>query len=156
MEDPELDLDDPAFFGDYSLLATDQGIRGFLFVTNDLLYVSAITLRLSSWTLESIYENKNATSLPATENDAQNLALASFENQDAAAFVRETMQALSSYDWRISSTPGISDENRRNKLVFRGSSGYKELRHQLLTHLIQKGGRVGDAAQEVLERLGYL
>lgn len=46
-------LDDPAydaaFFGHNTLLATDQGIRGLLFVTNDLCYVRAEAFKLSDW-----------------------------------------------------------------------------------------------------------
>ena len=37
---------DPAFVGSGSLLATDQGVRGILQVTNDMCYVAAIGLEL--------------------------------------------------------------------------------------------------------------
>jgi hypothetical protein len=40
------DSDDPAFFGDYSLISTDQGVRGFLFSINDLCFVESAELEL--------------------------------------------------------------------------------------------------------------
>ena len=40
-DDWDAETDDPAFYGAHSLLNTDQGIRGLLFVTNDLCYVMA-------------------------------------------------------------------------------------------------------------------
>lgn len=147
--------EDPAMFGESTLLATDQGIRGFLSVINDLLYVSADELDLKSWTWESVYENTKAKRLAATEEMAQSLALSSFKKTPIAKFIDEIANSLSDYDWRTSSTPGISEAERKDKLVFRGSSGYKELRKQLLMHLATNTGNVGNAARGVLSRLGY-
>lgn len=156
LEHPDLfEGEDPAMFGECSLLATDQGIRGFLSAINDLLFVSAGRLDLRSWTWESVYESAKARRFAATEEEAQSLALASFKKTDIAPFVDNIAGKLSEYDWRTSSTPGITEAERRDKLVFRGSSGYKELRKQLLDHLATQAGDVGKAARAVLSRLGY-
>lgn len=149
------DGDDLAMFGDNSLLATDQGIRGFLFVINDLLFVAEDRLQLSAWTWEAVYENAAAKKLAATEEEAQALAFESLKKTSIASFIDEVAQSLSEYDWRTSSTPGLSEAQRIAKLVFRGSSGYKELRKQLLEHLSVHDGLVGKAASDVLLRLGY-
>lgn len=147
--------EDPAMFGEFTLLATDQGIRGFLSVINDLLYVSEEELDLNSWTWQSIFDKANARQLAATEEGAQTVALSSFKKTAAAKFIDEITSGIVKYDWRTSSTPKISDAERKDKLVFRGSSGYKELRKQLLEQLANAGGGVGEAAQQVMSRLGY-
>lgn len=149
------DGDDLAMFGEHSLLATDQGIRGFLFVVNDLLFVAEDQLQLRNWTRESVYEVAAARKFAATEEEAQALALTSLKKTPMAHFIDDLAQSLSAYDWRTSSTPGLSEEQRKAKLVFRGSSGYKELRKQLLEHLAQSDGLLGNTASDVLTRLGY-
>jgi hypothetical protein len=61
---------------------------------------------------------------------------------------------LAGYDWRTSSAPGLTETVRLRQAVFRGSSGYKEMRVQLLKHLEKDGGSVGTAAVEVLKSVG--
>lgn len=147
--------DDPAMFGTNSLLATDQGIRGFLSIVNDLLFISADELNLRQWTWESIYENSKGKTLAATEEDAQNLAIKSLKNTEISKFMDQISAGLARYDWRTSSTPGLPDSQRVMKLAFRGSSGYRELRKQLLEHLTKISDSAGVAAQKVLNCLGY-
>jgi DGQHR domain-containing protein len=155
-EVPDLyERDDPAMFGSNSLLATDQGIRGFLSVVNDLLCISAEELDLRSWTWESIYEDSKAKALAATEEDAQNLAIKSLRKTEISKYIDQISAGLSEYDWRTSSTPGLPEKERLMKLAFRGSSGYRELRKQLLVHLAKKSGEVGASAKRVLVCLGY-
>jgi hypothetical protein len=149
------DGDDLAMFGENSLLATDQGIRGFLFIVNDLLFVAEGQLKLREWTWESVYEGTKAKRLSATEDEAQAMALASFRKTDIASFIDDLAKSLADYDWRTSSTTGLSEDERKAKLVFRGSSGYKELRKELLDHLSSNKGLVGKTANDVLIRLGY-
>lgn len=149
------DGDDLAMFGENSLLATDQGIRGFLFVINDLLFVADDQLQLRAWTWESIYDGAAAKKLAATEEEAQAMALASLKKTPMARFINDVAHSLSEYDWRTSSTPRLSEDQRKAKLVFRGSSGYKELRKQLLEHLARNDGLLRNTASDVLFRLGY-
>lgn len=148
--------DDLAMYGENSLLSTDQGIRGFLFVVNDLLFVAEEQLELRSWTWEAVYDGSSAArKLAATEEGAQTMALKSLKKTQIADFIDEMSLSLAQYDWRTSSTPGLDEELRRAKLVLRGSSGYRELRMELLTHLADYVGLVGEAATDALSRLGY-
>ncbi len=150
--DPELfEHDDPAFYGQYSLISTDQGIRGFLFVINDLCFAHSQTLKLAEWQCDERLPKKSA----ATEEAPVTAALQSFAKTPAASFLEELALGLVSYDWRTSSTPGLPEATRIGQGVFRGSSGYKEMRRQLLAHLEAQGGQVGTAAKAVRNALGY-
>ncbi|WP_197041981.1 DGQHR domain-containing protein [Sandarakinorhabdus oryzae] len=137
--------DDLAFFGAYSLITTDQGVRGFLHVINDLCYQRASALKLNTWRPD---EQASANPIAAVE-----IALRSLEAQEFTNFVTSICNALASFDWRTSSTPDLEEPKRRAKLVFRGSGGYKELRTQLLEHLSSSGGDVGEASKRLLGRI---
>lgn len=138
------------FFGDHTLLNTDQGIRGVLYVTNDLLYVCADELGLDSWDTEIEPEAS------ATDEVAINGALDSlYSEQTIVEYIEAIAIRLSTYDWRTSTAPGLGEEDRVSKLVFRGSGGYKELRRQLLKHIERQGDTIGKTANEVLRILGY-
>lgn len=143
LEDVKED-DDPAFFGAYSLITTDQGVRGFLHVVNDLCYQRASVLRLNTWVPD---DRSSANSVTAVKSSLKSLA-----TQEFTHFVIEIGNALASFDWRTSSSPGLDDQRRRAKLVFRGSGGYKELRTQLLEHLALKDGDLASAAKRLLGR----
>jgi hypothetical protein len=139
--------EDPAFYGRYSLLTTDQGIRGLLYVVNDTCYIRAKELKLSSWRLEGEAE--------ASDEHAIRDAIGSLERQPAADFLKEIADALSKYDWRTSSAPDLSEREQLKKAALRGSGGYKELRRDLLRHLAREGNDVGKAAKNVASALRY-
>lgn len=147
--------DDPAFYGDYSLISTDQGIRGLLFVVNDLCFVQSHQLGLAEWRWESVSGELRNKGAAATDEAAVAAAVKSFRKTDAAKFVCDITDGLASYDWRTSSTPEMRDDERMRQAVFRGSSGYKEMRRQLLKHLCDHKGKVGKAAETVTKALGY-
>ena len=77
-------------------------------------------------------------------------SLISLRSQDFAVFVREIGKALASFDWRTSSTPDLDEQKRREKLVFRGSGGYKEIRSQLLEHLASQDSEIGTIAKRLV------
>jgi DGQHR domain-containing protein len=130
--------DDPAFYSQYSLIVTDQGVRGFLHVLNDLCFIRATKLDLRSWQVQR--------QAGANDTDAVTLAMATLRKHRVASFVSEIATVLANFDWRTSATPGLSEELRREKLVFRGSSGYREIRTQLLEMLRAGDGDVADTA----------
>lgn len=138
---------DSAFYGSHSLLSTDQGIRGLLYVTNDICYVRANELKLQEWVSDA--------DAGASDEDAVRAALDSIKTRPVANFLREIAQVLSKYDWRTSSFPDLSDSERIRKAAMRGSGGYKELRQDLLKLLAGEGRDLGKAAREVLLALGY-
>jgi hypothetical protein len=139
--------DDPAFYSQFSLLTTDQGVRGVLAITNDLCYVEADRLKLVTW--------ESATDSTAIEPEILAAELAALAAHPAAQFLAEIANALTKYDWRTSSALGLSAEEQRAKSALRGSGGYRQLRMDLVTLLSHEGGGVGIAAREAGKRLGY-
>ena len=138
----------PAFYGANSLLNTDQGIRGLLFVTNDLCYVMADVLELENWFR---FTSSGASDPNAIEEELNNL-----RQLPVADFLDELSFELAKYDWRTSAATGLTEEQRVQRAAYRGSSGYKEIRLQLLEHLLTGGTkRIADAASNVYGLLGY-
>ncbi len=134
--------DDAAFYGMYSLITTDQGVRGVLQVVNDLFYQRASQLKLNVWKPDA----------RSTENpiEAVDDALKSIKEQSFVPFLKDLASSLASFDWRTSGTPELEEVTRRAKLVFRGSSGYKELRTQLLEHVARGEGEAAEAAARLI------
>ena len=139
--------EDPAFYGANSLLNTDQGVRGLLSVTNDLCYVLADEFALEHWF--------SVTSSGADDQVAVERELESLRQHPVAVFLGELGSGLADFDWRTSAAPELSPEDRILKTAYRGSSGYRQLRRQLLGHLLDGSGRVADAASAVFTQLGY-
>ncbi|PDQ35861.1 MAG: hypothetical protein B5766_03970 [Candidatus Lumbricidophila eiseniae] len=124
----ELDIAgaDPAFTGTYSLLATDQGVRGFQSVVNDLCYIRRDPLGLAKWR-----ETGDFTDVSA--NNVKRVADSIPDN--VREFLTRVAEELATFDWRSSSFPNLSEDKRLSKAALRGSGGYKELRTQLVSHL---------------------
>lgn len=139
---------DSAFEGQHSLLSTDQGIRGFLHVLNDLCFVMSRKLELADW--------QEPSSTAATDEEAVDAALASIRKQPVAEFVDGICKRLASYDWRSSAFSELDADERMKKAALRGGGGYKILRSELLAHLVGMKGDVGKAAADAIKRLGYL
>lgn len=138
---------DPAFYGPYTLMSTDQGIRGLLHVINDMCFVRTRELKLESWS--------TANNTSASDEKAVQSALASLKTQPVSEFLDEIADGLAAYDWRTSSFPSLSEDERIRKAALRGSGGYKELRQDLLRTLSGRGRNVGRAASTVISALGY-
>jgi hypothetical protein len=144
-EDETFD-DDQAFVGRYTLLNTDQGVRAFLQVINDMCFVLADELALRSWPMERADADADLEDVTK--------ALADLDNQPVASVVIKICDALAGFDWRTSSHPSLSEEERTLKGAFRGSGGYRELRRQLLAHLERKAEQpVSGTATELRDRL---
>lgn len=138
---------DVAFFGPNNLLNSDQGIRTFLQITNDLCFVQADRLRLHEW--ENQYDNE------VTDMEKINVAISSLRKEKRIyTFLRQLAICLASYDWRTSTGPDLTEEERILKASFRGSGGYKELRQDVLRHIVSRGKKpINQAAAEVQKRL---
>ncbi|MEI9803498.1 MAG: DGQHR domain-containing protein [Pseudolabrys sp.] len=139
--------DEPGFYSTNSLIATDQGMRGFLQTLNDVCYVQAPKLKLNDWILK-----------PASgpvQDAAIASALKSIDQQAVAKTIKAFAKSLAEFDWRTSSDPSLSAEQRQLKLGLRGSGGYKELRRLLLSHLVKHGSEaVRDTAKNLLKTAG--
>ncbi len=148
---PELigDERDPAFAGVYSLLATDQGVRGFLQVSNDLSFVLAEELELDSW--------KRDRASGATDDEEVSAAVLELGTlQKIATFVSELCSITAQFDWRSLATPGLTEEERIKQALYRAGSGYREVRRNLLLHLSElSGSPIRESVGEIIQALGY-
>ena len=138
---------DPAFYGPFTLLSSDQGIRGLLYVANDLCYLQSKDLKLEAW--------ESDEKAGAADEEAVRGALSSLKKQAVAHFLKRISESLARYDWRASSAPDLGEDERVRKAAFRGSGGYRELRQDLLKQLARDSGDVGKSAKQALSNLGY-
>ena len=137
---------DPAFYGSHSLLNTDQGIRGFLSVTNDLSVECRDEMGLGEWVTD---EFGRADDLDAISASVQSLPM-----HDSATFIDELIEDLARFDWRTASAPGLSEQERTTKLTFRGRGGYREIRRRLLMHLADGVSYAAEPAAIAMGKLG--
>lgn len=145
--DPEID---PAFGGRFSLINTDQGVRGYLSVVNDICVVAADKLRLRDWHGGEVADGLSESAIHES--------LQALRRRKAGTFLDEVGRTLADFDWRTSATPGLDETVRQNKARFRGGTGYRELRNELLQFLSAsaESREVADAADEVLNRTGLI
>ena len=136
---------DPAFSGSFSLLATDQGVRGYQHVVNDLVYIRHQPLGLANWYDQGDIDDMSADNI---------VEVAKTIPSSVRDFLEGIAEGLATYDWRTSRFPGLSEDQRLAKAAFRGSGGYKELRDQLVGHLkAAPSDAVAGAAVELQDRL---
>lgn len=138
---------DPAFYGRHSLLNTDQGIRGFLSVTNDVFVECLNRLELHEWVTDEFGK--------ASDEHAITDSVHSLSEHSTAVFIKELIDDLAEFDWRTSSAPKLTEEERTVKLTFRGGGGYNEIRRRLLEHLAGGVSYASEPASTVLEKLGF-
>lgn len=148
-KDPWLELEsrvDPALVSDKTLLASDQGVRAFHMVVNDLMYVSRQSRGLESWVpSDRTLEDLNAIDLLIDELDGI----------EPGASLRALGLALASFDWRNSQAPDQDALQQQLRLALRGSGGYNVLRDWLLNHLVSHSdGWISDAAAAVMVARG--
>lgn len=141
---------DPAFSGRYSLLATDQGVRAILQVTNDLCFVQASDLGLGQWKFDSSSETLDEREV--TE------AIRSLRRQPkVVSFVNAVAQSLAIFDWRTSAAPGLDQDQRLIQMAYKGSGGYRELRRQLLLGLLKSPEQhVKSTSKKLLTELRFV
>ena len=100
---------DPAFSSDHSLLATDQGVRGILQVTNDMCYVAAIELDLVNALPDELADERSLSS------EGVSLALHELQQHPVKDYLTKISFELVKFDWRTSSylSPMTQDVHRR-------------------------------------------
>ncbi|MDP2937137.1 MAG: DGQHR domain-containing protein [Dehalococcoidia bacterium] len=141
--------EDPAFSGRFSLLATDQGVRAVLQVTNDLCFVQASDLDLAEWQIDCPSDLIEETEVTGALKSLR-------RRRHLVAYLKSIAECLAKFDWRTSAAPGLEDHQRRAQMVYRGSGGYKELRKELLlVALNSEDESVRLAGKRVLMELGY-
>ncbi|MGE0269286.1 MAG: DGQHR domain-containing protein [Candidatus Omnitrophota bacterium] len=137
---------DPAFDGPHSLLNNDQGVSVVLNVTNDIFFEKAVSLNLKSWKLSDV---------PDAEISVNEAIKDLKRKKKIIDFIDNLTQSLSKFDWRSSGAPNLEENERLRKLAFRGGSGYREFRRQLLRHLMVEKTELGTVAKNVFEHLGF-
>ncbi len=130
-----------------SLLNSEMGVRGVLYIVNDLCFINADQLGLDEW--EEEY------GAAATSDDAVYEALDSLTEQPLSQYIRSLCEILALYDWRSSKSPSLESDERQKKARFRGGTGYRELRQELLRYVSESDSELAEAASEVMARLGY-
>lgn len=142
---------DPAFAGRLSLISTDQGVRGFLHIVNDMFYMLSATINLNEiQTTDEIKEDR-------IDAEDVNKTLKIFRETKAIKdYIQKISTDLTKFDWRTASTPGLDRELRQKQMIYKGSSGYKELRSELLKILVSSDDKlIKSNASSVINELGY-
>lgn len=143
------DKRDAAFAGIYSLLSTDQGVRGFLQVSNDLSFELAEQLDLDSWYRDGPSEATNNKEVSEAVLELGSL-------QKISAFVRDLCRATAQFDWRSLATPDLTEAERNQQALYRAGSGYREVRRNLLLHLSKvTGSPIKETVDRVIQVLRY-
>jgi len=139
-------VEDIAFYSKNSLLNQDQGIRALLHVLNDVFYYAADDLELYNW--------ESGGSLNDSDEVATNNSIKALKaNKKIHTFLVELAKDVATFDWRSSSAPGLTENERTRKQTYRGSSGYKELRKGLLLHLKDRDGDISEIATRIISDL---
>lgn len=142
------DTDDQPIFGKHSLISSDQGVRGFLNVMNDIFFLSSIRWKLRSW-----QASENAG---AGDETAVTRAILSLQSTEIPAYQGKIAKVIAKFDWRSSNAPSLDNQSRRLKMAFKGSGGYKELRIQLHEHIADHAtGEIAAASSEALQIIKY-
>lgn len=145
--------DDLAFTSKHSLISSDQGVRGFLHVINDMVFTQAESLgvRNINWNAD----NEKITESGVSPSDVDK-AIKDLSKSSLNQFVTNICEELVKFDWRTSSETSLSEEQRRTQMLFKGSSGYKVLRTELLRLLSSSKNRtLKETSLKVLNELGY-
>lgn len=148
-DDQPLDQD-AAFTGRYSMLATDQGVRGFLQVCNDISYERRHDISFGEW--------QRVRSAEEADEHEVSEALEHLRKQPKIkTFIESLTSDIATFDWRSAVTPGLPDQVEIFQSRYRGGSGYKQVRLQLLLHLDKEGTpEVASSARTVAGALGYI
>lgn len=138
---------DPAFFGKFSLLNMDQGIRAILHIANDFIYINRNALKLDSW----VQDDRGAE---ATDEQAVIEAVNALMKTPVKEYFSTIAHSLSSFDWRTSSAKGLNTEKKHYKAAYRGSGGYRLLRLDLTEHIAKTAASIRNQAQSIIRKIG--
>jgi hypothetical protein len=140
----------PAFAGEYSLLATDQGVRAISVVFNAICQANYEALELDAWQSDEISET--------TDDETVTNSLSELDRSEAInTFLAKVSKALiDGFDWRTSSCPGLAPEKRDAQSVYRGSSGYSALQRKVMWVLRRaEDEEVSRAAEKAINSLRW-
>lgn len=137
----------PMMFAPDSLLNTDQGVRGYLAVLNDLTVLKLSELDLATWTMDGSDETKDLSDVTEALDDLD-------RQTQIAEFLKSLGADAASFDWRTAGAPGLTPEAEMLRHGFRGSSGYGQVKRAVLKHLRDHGSpSVAETAETAIEKL---
>lgn len=132
--------------GRYSMLGSDQGVRAFLMIVNELAYRLRDDAKLRAWQMPPVGE--------AIDSKQVDEALEILNKTTIRGLLREISTPLAEFDWRTTKAPGVSDESARMKSMYRGSSGYVALRKDLYRLLTQSSSQsISEHSLSILQEL---
>jgi hypothetical protein len=135
----------PSMFAADSLLNTDQGVRAFLAVLNDVTVLRDAQLDLAGWEVDALGDGRD-------HGDVSRALAALAQRPALAAHLDGLARAAAGFDWRTANAAGLTESERTLRLTFRGSGGYAQLRRRLMRHIAAgEPGGIAAAAAEVLE-----
>ena len=142
---------DPAYASRLSLIATDQGVRGFLSIINDMVYLVTNEIKLNEIQFaDEIKEDR------IDSNDVNKSLTVFRKSTKLKTYIENIAQELVKFDWRTASTPELSTLERQKQMIYKGSSGYKEIRNELLKVLMGSQNKpISSNATKILKELGY-
>ena len=131
------------------MLSTDQGVRGFLQVCNDISYERRHEIPFATW----------QRSMSADDPNEEEVTVALFdlrEQKQIRDFIDKLATDIATFDWRSAVTPKLPSEVEIFQSRYRGGSGYRQVRMQLMLHLCSGGSpEIAESAQTVATALGY-
>ena len=140
---------DAAFGGRYSMLSTDQGVRGFLQVCNDISYERRHAIPFAEWQRSMSANDPNEEEVTVALADLR-------EQKEIGHFIDTLATDVSRFDWRSAVTPKLPTEVEIFQSRYRGGSGYRQVRLQLTRHLCSRGSPdIAESARTVATALGY-
>jgi DGQHR domain-containing protein len=140
------------FSGPDTQLAADQGVRGYMNILNDLLFIGNENKKLDLDQWDWVRKTKQDDNVAVSE------AFRQFEVQckESMKYVGAIAETLADFDWRLPSALGPSDPAYAVQAMYRGSSGYREIRRRMLEFIKEQAREpLSGFAQQVLEKLGY-
>ena len=141
---PEEIAGDP--LGRYSLLGSDQGVRAFHMVLNEVMFNLRNSADLRSWQMQPTGESID----PRQVDEALHI----LDGTGIRGLLREIAEPIAEFDWRNMKAPGLSDDLARSKAIYRGSGGYVVLRKDLHLLLTNSPSRiVSESSKDILSKL---
>jgi hypothetical protein len=142
---------DPAYASKLSLISTDQGVRGFLHIINDMIYIASMDMNLNHIQFaDEVREDR------IDPTDVKSSLTVLRKSQKLKFYLENITVELMKFDWRTASTPGLDTVARQKQMIYKGSSGYKEIRSELLKVLqTSKNKTISTNATIIINELGY-
>lgn len=133
-------------FGRFSMLGSDQGVRAFSAVLNDVFYEISTKARLGDW--------REVPSGDVVDPvDVEN-SLVQLRNMHFFANLQAFGASVAEFDWRSAAEPSLSEQEVLERAAYKGSGGYVALRRDLLRHLgASKDEVLREASSTLIGRL---